>query len=104
MPKALKTAAFALSLTLAFSAFTLPSWASDGLPDGVPEGYVAVEDENGDVYYEDGNRDPNRPMLRFDVIENRFKIISSVLYIRRWNVTQGEWVDPDWVRADTIPY
>ena len=34
-----------------------------------------------------------------DVIEVKFRFYNGVLQYRRWNATQGYWVDPYWINA-----
>ena len=34
---------------------------------------------------------------RADVIVVYYRVVSGVYQYRRWNETQGYWVDPDWI-------
>ena len=36
---------------------------------------------------------------RADVIKKIFRLYDGVLQYRRWNETQGYWVDPDWINV-----
>ncbi len=36
-------------------------------------------------------------MQRADVIVKKYRHYHSVMQYRRWNETQGYWVDPDWI-------
>lgn len=34
---------------------------------------------------------------RADVIEVKYRVYNGVPQYRRWNATQGYWVDPEWI-------
>jgi hypothetical protein len=36
-------------------------------------------------------------MVRGDVIIIKYKTVNGIHYYRRWNETQGVWVDPYWI-------
>lgn len=89
----LKPISLMLALLLIFPLLSSAASALDTLPDG----YVAVENEDGTVYYEDGNRQPDGPLSRGgDELEWVYFFEGDDMYKRLRNHTRGRW-ETDWI-------
>ncbi len=54
--------------------------------------------ENSATYLSDSVLQMDRANVpRADVIVRKLRLNNGVLQYRRWNETQGCWVDPDWI-------
>lgn len=54
-----------------------------------------VQANGGNVVVQDNREIAG--MRRADAIVKKVRVYNGVLQYRRWNETQGYWVDPDWI-------
>lgn len=86
MKQFLKPISLMLALLLIFPLLSSAASALDTLPDG----YVAVENE-------DGNRQPDGPLSRGgDELKWFLKVEDDIIYKRQWNYTRNRW-ETDWM-------